>query len=146
MLETLIYSSIILESQKGWYLRTDNMKTSLISHALFFLSQLSKKSQVSRQHPPCAQLMINLSRYSIRCFHTESSSPGSMGKKMGKRKHKSIGGSAGSPRIGQRFPLEIPPPLYPNNPERVSGGGWPGVTGEDTKMIITPDTSLSSLY
>ncbi len=28
---------------------------------------------------------------------------------MGKRKHKSIGGSAMSPRIGQHFPLEIPP-------------------------------------
>jgi len=70
----------ILETQKGWYLRTDNMKTSLISHALVFLSELRKRSQVTRQHPPCIQLIINLNIYSIRCFHAESSSLGSMEK------------------------------------------------------------------
>lgn len=146
MLETLLYSSITLESQKGWYLRTDNMKTSLISHALFFLSKLSKKSQVNRQHPPCAQLIINLSRYSIRCFHTESSSPGSMGKKWGKGNIKVLGAVQWVQGSVSASHWRFPPPLYPNNPERASGGGWQGVTGEATKMIITPDTFLSSLY
>lgn len=71
----------ILESQMGQYLRTDNMKTSLISHALVFLCELSKKSQVTRQHPPSIQLIINPSSFSIRCFHSGSSSLGSTEKK-----------------------------------------------------------------
>lgn len=40
---------------------------------------------------------------------------------MGKRKHKSIGGSTVSPRIGQRFPLEIPLLLLPVSKQSKAG-------------------------